>query len=451
VHRDLKPQNVFLVPTEVDGREVEIAKVLDFGISKIRGSQTVKTQDSALLGTPQYMAPEQAMGQQDSVDERTDVFALGAIVYEMLSGQPAFPGASIPEVVFKVVYEQPAPLAPLAPSAPPGLVAAVLQAMAKRSEERFPTVTAFVEAITGKPLTAARAQAPAPTGSPSAFAQTMGSGDLGGSPERPMLATMPPAGADSASAASTSRVTRVPSASQLPGGSSAPASAAAPTVDLHAGPDARSPRPRRRSLGALAVIALAGAAVATGAVYVAMHRGAPSSHGPAQGAGPADNPDRHVAVVTSGPQASDRPAEPRPAEPRPAEPRPAEPRPARKPEVKPAPRAHGKPEPGPAAGEDQAMPGDDGDAAVREQLKEAAAALDRHDYDLAERLANTVVNSPAGPKQRAAARLIHGTIQCVARNDQEAAQIDLRNLERFRALRTRLLNVCRSHGVLSSP
>jgi uncharacterized protein HemY len=97
------------------------------------------------------------------------------------------------------------------------------------------------------------------------------------------------------------------------------------------------------------------------------------------------------------------------------------------------------------------MPGDDGDDAVREQLKEAAAALDRHDYDLAERLANTVVNSPAGPKQRAAARLIHGTIQCVARNDQEAAQIDLRNLERFRALRTRLLNVCRSHGVLSSP
>ena len=86
VHRDLKPQNIFLVPTEVDGRMVEIAKVLDFGISKIRGSQTVKTQDSALLGTPQYMAPEQATGQHASIDERTDVFAFGAIVYEMLSG-----------------------------------------------------------------------------------------------------------------------------------------------------------------------------------------------------------------------------------------------------------------------------------------------------------------------------------------------------------------------------
>src|SRR6185295_16041613 len=91
-------------------RVVEVAKVLDFGISKIRGSQTVKTQETALLGTPQYMAPEQATGRHNDVDERTDVFALGAIVHEMLTGEPAFTGASIPEVVFKVVYEQPAPL-----------------------------------------------------------------------------------------------------------------------------------------------------------------------------------------------------------------------------------------------------------------------------------------------------------------------------------------------------
>src|SRR5207253_9989894 len=76
VHRDLKPQNIFLVPTEVEGESKEIAKVLDFGISKIRGSQTVKTQDNALLGTPQYMAPEQATGQHALVDERTDLFAL---------------------------------------------------------------------------------------------------------------------------------------------------------------------------------------------------------------------------------------------------------------------------------------------------------------------------------------------------------------------------------------
>src|SRR5688500_13931959 len=104
IHRDLKPPNVFLVPTDVDGVMVERAKVLDFGISKIRGSTTVQTQDTAILGTPQYMAPEQATGNHAAVDARTDVFALGVMIYEMLSGQPAFDGASIPEVVFKVVY-----------------------------------------------------------------------------------------------------------------------------------------------------------------------------------------------------------------------------------------------------------------------------------------------------------------------------------------------------------
>src|SRR5215475_10242314 len=91
VHRDLKPQNVFLVPTEVDGRMVEIAKVLDFGISKIRGSQTVKTQDSALLGTPQYMAPEQATGQHASVDERTDAVALAPTVHAVVGGRAGPP------------------------------------------------------------------------------------------------------------------------------------------------------------------------------------------------------------------------------------------------------------------------------------------------------------------------------------------------------------------------
>ncbi|MEO7729588.1 MAG: serine/threonine-protein kinase, partial [Kofleriaceae bacterium] len=188
VHRDLKPQNIFLVPTEIDGREVEIAKVLDFGISKIRGSQTVKTQEATLLGTPQYMAPEQALGQHTNVDERTDVFALGAIVYEMLSGQPAFSGASIPEVVFKVVYEQPAPLAPQAPGVSPAIVAAVDKAMAKPSDERFASVAGFVEALTGQPISQFRMKkVPLPEGQLAhgsrvrepndAFAQTVGSGD----------------------------------------------------------------------------------------------------------------------------------------------------------------------------------------------------------------------------------------------------------------------------------
>jgi len=205
VHRDLKPQNIFLCPTEVDGRTVEVAKVLDFGISKIRGSQTVKTQDNSLLGTPQYMAPEQATGQHTAVDERTDIFALGAIVYEMLVGHPAFSGASIPEVVFKVVYEEPKPLSEVAPGTPASVVAAVQKAMAKPADQRFPTVNAFVEGLTGEPLSAFRSHSSIPvpdTGFASgsrhsktgpklpddAFANTVGSGDHGPAPVPPPTA-----------------------------------------------------------------------------------------------------------------------------------------------------------------------------------------------------------------------------------------------------------------------
>jgi len=162
VHRDLKPQNIFLEPSQIDGRSFDIAKVLDFGISKMRDSQTVKTQESALLGTPQYMAPEQATGQHDKVDERTDIFALGACAYERLCGQPAFGGQTIPEVVFKVVYEQPVPLGERAPAVSDVIRSAVQRAMSKQADERFPTVSAFLEALTGSPVSVVRVAAPVP-------------------------------------------------------------------------------------------------------------------------------------------------------------------------------------------------------------------------------------------------------------------------------------------------
>lgn len=187
VHRDLKPQNIFLVPTEIEGRVGELAKILDFGISKIRGSQTVKTQDSALLGTPQYMSPEQATGQHDSIDGRTDIFALGAIFYEMLCGHAAFAGSSIPEVVFKVVYEPAVPLAQRAPGTPPEVIAAIERAMQKKPDDRFATVGELVTALTGVGLVTLPSTSSAgidPRGpssrkvsSADALAKTMGSGD----------------------------------------------------------------------------------------------------------------------------------------------------------------------------------------------------------------------------------------------------------------------------------
>jgi hypothetical protein len=152
VHRDLKPDNVFLCTPqeEMPGPNV---KVLDFGISKIRGSQTVATQDAVLMGTPQYMAPEQALGKNTSIDARTDVFALGAIVYEMLSGTPAFAGSSLAEVVYKVVHAQPQPLAQLRTGLPLNVLSAVDRALQKDTTHRPPDVSAFVAELTGRPLT----------------------------------------------------------------------------------------------------------------------------------------------------------------------------------------------------------------------------------------------------------------------------------------------------------
>ncbi len=480
VHRDLKPQNIFLVPTEVAGREVEIAKVLDFGISKIRGSQTVKTQDSVLLGTPQYMAPEQAMGQHASVDDRTDVFALGAIIYEMLSGQPAFPGASIPEVVFKVVYEQPAPLAAQVPSVPPAIVSAVMQAMAKPAEERFASVAGFVEALTGQPLTVTRGQPPAlepAAESPSAsrrvatgeaLARTMGRGDYDGLATHPLVATAAPG------AASTPAGLAAPAISASV---AAPAVPAAPTVDLHsrqpASPDP-SPRPRR-SKGLVAAIAIAGAAAA-GAMYLVMRtgdsprqeRGQNGQNGqnsqngqngtptqPAQADGQPNPPvtTTGAAKPPPGDLASAKPSDPAPTGPKatdatPTAPKPTDPKPGSKP-TQPQGGAHDAKRPPPATpvADDNAG----GDDEIRQKLQQATTALAQHDYDLAERLANMVINSPASPKQHAAARLVHGTVQCAARNDQEAAQIDLRNLDGFRALKAQLITVCKNHGILSAP
>jgi hypothetical protein len=163
VHRDLKPHNIFLCMTETGGYVTELAKVLDFGISKMRDSQTVKTQTNTVLGTPQYMAPEQARGEHDLVDARTDIFALGAIVYEMLAGRPAFQGANIPEVMFKVVFEEPPNLAQLVPSLEPAIAGAVHRALAKKRDERFGDVSELIEALTGDPLITLRAgQAVAP-------------------------------------------------------------------------------------------------------------------------------------------------------------------------------------------------------------------------------------------------------------------------------------------------
>jgi eukaryotic-like serine/threonine-protein kinase len=135
VHRDLKPENLFL-HTRSDGRRM--IKVLDFGISKnLEG--TVLTQSQTIVGTPQYLAPEQ-IEHPERVDERTDIWALGVVLYELSSGERPFRGGSMAELCMNILGGQPAPLGSKVRGLPAGLERAVHRCLSKPMEERFANV-----------------------------------------------------------------------------------------------------------------------------------------------------------------------------------------------------------------------------------------------------------------------------------------------------------------------
>ncbi len=152
VHRDLKPDNILLVPGDDGPRAV----VVDFGIAKVLDGAEVdaslkqRTRVQTRMGTPGYMSPEQVEATH-SVDARTDIFALGAILYEMVSGRPAFDGRTTSEILFRVSQADHADLE----AVPEPVRAIVARALALEPEDRFPTATAFREAL--RPLAEAGA------------------------------------------------------------------------------------------------------------------------------------------------------------------------------------------------------------------------------------------------------------------------------------------------------
>ena len=144
VHRDLKPNNIFLCRY---GDRHDFPKVLDFGISKVLDATGGLTASTAYVGTPNYMAPEQADGRSGEVDARSDVFALGSILYRTLSGRDAFPGDRVATVLYKIVNEDPPPLSERSPGLPEATVEVVRRAMARNPDDRFPSVAALAQAL----------------------------------------------------------------------------------------------------------------------------------------------------------------------------------------------------------------------------------------------------------------------------------------------------------------
>ncbi len=132
VHRDLKPQNIFL---HSFGGE-RVVKVLDFGISKMKGLGTQLTRDNAFMGTPNYMAPEQIRAGADTVDSRADQFSLGAIVFECLTGKLAFGAGGLPEVVHAICYGD----RPHSDAIPEPLVAVVNRMLSVEPGDRYASV-----------------------------------------------------------------------------------------------------------------------------------------------------------------------------------------------------------------------------------------------------------------------------------------------------------------------
>jgi len=136
VHRDIKPANILVGPGEA-------AKLGDFGIARITGSEATRT--GVVLGTPGYLAPEQIRGER--IDGRGDLFSLGVVLYEALTGVNPFKAEDLATVLYRIVHETPVPACERNPAIPPALSAVVERAMAKEPDARYATASAFADAL----------------------------------------------------------------------------------------------------------------------------------------------------------------------------------------------------------------------------------------------------------------------------------------------------------------
>jgi eukaryotic-like serine/threonine-protein kinase len=136
VHRDIKPANLMI-------DRAGVLRILDFGIARVEGS--AMTTDGSMIGTLNYMSPEQMLGQ--AVDYRSDIFAVGAVAYELLSSQKAFGGSTHDGLLQRLAHDDPPSLIEIAPGVPPAVVAVVMRALAKRPDDRFSSLDEMRQAL----------------------------------------------------------------------------------------------------------------------------------------------------------------------------------------------------------------------------------------------------------------------------------------------------------------
>ncbi|MDB4962367.1 MAG: serine/threonine protein kinase with repeat [Myxococcales bacterium] len=214
VHRDLRPRNVYL--TQRRGK-ANFVKLLDFGLAKLVETDTAAPSTSLgmTFGDPRYMSPEQARG--DRIDRRADIYQLGCVAYEMLTGGPPFTGSRVFDILSKQVTETPTPLPTRRPGVPLWMEAAVAKMLAKDPENRFATTSRMVEALrrgleTGEVMedSIARRRESVPPPSVSRVMQRMGISDDGVLPPQPPLPALAAAKPDPVLEAPPRRSTGTP-------------------------------------------------------------------------------------------------------------------------------------------------------------------------------------------------------------------------------------------------
>jgi eukaryotic-like serine/threonine-protein kinase len=145
VHRDLKPENIYLLPR---GNDKNFVKLLDFGIAKLTGDggQSHKTRTGLVIGTPAYMSPEQCEG-KGLIDHRSDIYSLGIVMYELLTGRVPFPGEGFGEILVAHLTKTPEPPSTLNPDITPAIESIVMHSIEKDRNRRFQSMDEFAAAV----------------------------------------------------------------------------------------------------------------------------------------------------------------------------------------------------------------------------------------------------------------------------------------------------------------